>query len=335
MSYNRTVEKCTKFDFGVLSVSSLNGGEVGVEYMFSIKSNHYIPPNGAVTITLPSSYGNMITNNATCTLIGFQDTNAYCSINTPSRIDIYLNGSELSQNYSYKINVQGLQNPNQDASSMSFIVASYFESDIYKNRKICENQITPPSINVKNIRECTLEWQPDFSNMYYNATYAFYVSCSDQFRGNSIAYIKLPSEFSTRNKEGDKICTSYESTTLLNNTCTLKYVNGSLVLYAYLDATSQTSFSIITNFVNPINNTYKASAFVISRGVKYAMTNEESITILSNSYATANTSDVFLLNNPKEGGLMSTYIFKITPIKSFSPENMAISFPSSFYLQQS
>ena len=26
MTYNRTVEKCTKFDFGVLSVSSLNGG---------------------------------------------------------------------------------------------------------------------------------------------------------------------------------------------------------------------------------------------------------------------------------------------------------------------
>jgi hypothetical protein len=53
---------------------------------------------------------------------------------------------------------------------------------------------------------------------------------------------------------------------------------------------------------------------------------------LSNSYATANTSDVFLLNNPKEGGLMSTYVFKITPIKTFSPDNIAFTFPSSFYL---
>jgi len=106
--------------------------------------------------------------------------------------------------------------------------------------------------------------------MYFNATYAFFVSCSDLFRGNSIVYIKLPSEFSTKNKEGDKICTSYESTTLLNNLCTLKYINGSLMLYTNLDATSQTSFSIITNLVNPMNNTYKALAYVTSKGVNYA-----------------------------------------------------------------
>jgi hypothetical protein len=92
-----------------------------------------------------------------------------------------------------------------------------------------------------------------------------------------------------------------------------------LVLFATLDATSQTSFSIITNFVNPINNTYRASVFVMSRGVKYAETNEDGLTILSNSYLTASFSDVFLLNNPKEGGLMSTYIFMATPIKTFDP----------------
>ncbi len=120
--------------------------------------------------------------------------------------------------------------------------------------------------------------------MYFNATYEFYVSCADQFRANSIAYIKLPSEFSTRNREGVQSCTSYESTTLVENLCTLKYINGSLVLFANLDATSQTSFSIITSFVNPINNTYRASAFVMSRGVKYAETNEDGLTILSNSY---------------------------------------------------
>ena len=47
-------------------------------------------------------------------------------------------------------------------------------------------------------------------------------------------------------------------------------MNGSLYLYANLDATSQTSFSIITNFINPINNTYLASVQVTSKGVKYA-----------------------------------------------------------------
>jgi hypothetical protein len=57
----------------------------------------------------------------------------------------------------------------------------------------------------------------------------------------------------------------------------------------------------------------------MSRGVKYAETNEDGLTILSNSYLTASFSDVFLLNNPKEGGLMSTYIFMATPIKTFDP----------------
>ena len=94
--------------------------------MFSLKTNHYIPPNGAISISLPASYGNMVTSNATCTLIGFQDTNTYCRIDTPSRIDIYLNGSELSQNTSYKINVKGLQNPNEDSSKLAFMVSSYF-----------------------------------------------------------------------------------------------------------------------------------------------------------------------------------------------------------------
>jgi len=152
-----------------------------------------VPPTGAISISLPSAYGNMLTNNATCSLIGFQNTNVYCSINTPSRIDIFLNGSELNQNYSYKIDIAGLQNPNVNSSNLTFDVASYFDSDIYQNKKICENQITPPSINVKSIRDCTLQWQPNFYNMYFNATYEFIIGCSDQFRGNSVAYIQLPS----------------------------------------------------------------------------------------------------------------------------------------------
>jgi hypothetical protein len=93
VNLSRTVEKCTKFNFGVVSVSSLNGGEIGVTYLFSIKTNHFVPANGAVSITIPTVYGNLITNMATCTLIGFVNTNSYCSILTPSRVDIYANGS--------------------------------------------------------------------------------------------------------------------------------------------------------------------------------------------------------------------------------------------------
>lgn len=77
---SRTYEKCTLFSFGVLSVSSLNGGEIGVSYTFSLITNHYIPKNGAISITIPTAYGNMVANGVTCSLVGFGATNAYCLI---------------------------------------------------------------------------------------------------------------------------------------------------------------------------------------------------------------------------------------------------------------
>jgi hypothetical protein len=93
VNLSRTVEKCTKFNFGVVSVSSLNGGEIGVTYLFSVKTNHFVPANGAISITIPTVYGNLVNNMATCTLIGFTNTNCYCSILTPYRVDIYANGT--------------------------------------------------------------------------------------------------------------------------------------------------------------------------------------------------------------------------------------------------
>jgi hypothetical protein len=99
-----------------------------------------------------------------------------------------------------------------------------------------------------------------------------------------------------------------------------------------IDASSQSSLSVILNLVNPINNTYVASAYVNSKGTQYASSGNSSLTILSNSYSTAQSSHVSLLNMPKEAGLMSTYAFKISPISTFSPSNLGISFPSNFYI---
>ncbi len=39
--------------------------------MFSIKTNHFVPAYGALSITLPIEYGDMLANKATCTLVGF------------------------------------------------------------------------------------------------------------------------------------------------------------------------------------------------------------------------------------------------------------------------
>jgi len=87
--------------------------------------------------------------------------------------------------------------------------------------------------------------------------------------------------------------------------------------------------------VNPINGTYSASAYVTSKGTQYASASNSSITILSNSYIIADVKNVHLLNTPKEAGLSSTYIFKISPVSGFTPSNLGITFPSNFYLDSS
>jgi hypothetical protein len=79
----------------------------------------------------------MVANGVTCTLVGFGATNAYCLIQTPSRADIYLNGSLITQTASYKVVLEGLQNPNQDSSTLNFYVSSYYDENIYLGHKIC------------------------------------------------------------------------------------------------------------------------------------------------------------------------------------------------------
>ena len=241
----------------------------------------------------------MVANLAKCTLIGFEKTNCYCRIATPSRIDIYSNGTELSTTSEYSVEITNLQNPNIDSSNFVFIVTSYYEDNLYLQHKICENSIVPPTINIKPLRTCTLGWTPQYSNKGFNASYTFQLSCSDVFRGDSTLYISLPQAYSTTNPVGTIPCTSFESTTLVVPTCTLSYINNIFTLSTSIDASTQSSLSLIVNLVNPINNTYAASAYVTSKGTQYASSVNSSISILHNSYLTAQSKNVRLLNTPK------------------------------------
>ena len=126
----------------------------------------------------------------------------FCAIQTPSRVDIYANGTEIDSTKTYEITLQGLQNPNEDSSGLIFYATSYFSDNIYLGQKICENQVTPPTINVKEVRVCTLSWTPEYFNQGFNASYSFVLSCGDRFRGDSILYITLPNEFSSKNPIG-------------------------------------------------------------------------------------------------------------------------------------
>ena len=124
-----------------------------------------------------------------------------------------------------------------------------------------------------------------------------------------------------------------ESTTLQEDSCQLAHINGSFVLWTKLEATSQASLSLLTEFINPTNNTYIATASVLSKGVIYAQTENSHLTILSTSYVEA-VNSAFLMNSPKEAGLMATYIFKISPVTSFNPNNIGITFPDNFFVDK-
>ena len=202
-------------------------------------------------------------------------------------------------------------------------------------RKICENSVTPPTITVKAVRVCTLSWSASYVNRNFNASYTFVLSCNDLFRGDSILYIRLPSEFSSNNTRSSVVCSSLESTTLYENKCYLSYINGTFTLWTKLQATSQTSLTLLVNLVNPTNNTYSSSAIVQSKGIVYAEAQPSYLTILSSSYSVASSSSAFLMNSPKEAGLMATYVFKIAPISNYTPNNLGVEFPSNFYIKSS
>lgn len=203
----RIVEKCTLFNFGVTSVSSLNGGEIGVTYVFSFQTNHKVPPKAAISITIPIEYGDMRVNNVSCTIN--VPAPAYCQINTPSRAEIYLNGTVLSTSTTYTVRLVGLQNPNINVSALEFYVTSYFNNNIYLGQKICENAISVPTVTVKAIRTCGFSVTVDFYNNAYNGTYTFLISCSDVIRMNSKLYVSLPSAYAVSNPPGNISCWSY------------------------------------------------------------------------------------------------------------------------------
>ena len=116
--------------------------------------------------------------------------------------------------------------------------------------------------------------------------------------------------------------------------CEFRRRNNSLLLSADLEATSQTSLSLVVNFVNPTNSTYSASASILSKGVKYAYTENAQLTILSTRYEIGSRKSAFLMNSPKEAGLMATYIFQLGPISTFTPSNLAIQFPDNFDIEE-
>jgi hypothetical protein len=198
VTIQRLIEKCVLSQGSITFASSLNGGEINVTYVFSIVLNMNVPVNGAITLTVPTAYGNLLTNNATCNIS--MPSPAYCLVATPSRIDIYLNGTTLNPLSTYSMQVTGLLNPNVNSTTgLNFLLTSYFDSNIYQSHIICENSITAPAIMAKSIRVCGFSVNADFYNSGYSARYNFLISCTDAIRAKSILYINMHSNYNISN----------------------------------------------------------------------------------------------------------------------------------------
>lgn len=117
--------------------------------------------------------------------------------------------------------------------------------------------------------------------------------------------------------------------------CTLSYINGTYMLSTdLLSSSSQLSLTLVTNLVNPTNNTYYISAMFTSQGTYYAKTSPDAgyqLIIFNNSYLTGASTNVYLTNMPRGAGIPSTYVFKMSRVSGMpNPDSLSIYFPSNF-----
>ena len=333
VSLQRLVEKCVLSTGTITFVSSRNGGEVNVTYVFSFVLNIHVPVQGAITITVPSAYGNMLNNHATCNIS--LPSPSYCVVATPNRIDVYLNGTVADPLATYKVQVTGLSNPNvATMTGLDFTLTSYFDSNVYQSHKICENSISPPSIMQKSIRNCGFSLNVDFYNAGYPANYNFLISCTDVIRANSTLYIFLNSNYNVSNPVAARTCQSHESTTLVSPNCTLQFINGSYALVLPVKSSAnQLSVTVQTQFVNPTPGTYAFSAKFFSDGILFSTTNNYTTAIFNNTFTTGIASLAGLWNVPRGAGTEAFYVFKLPSVTlagSAAPDTLTIYFPSNF-----
>lgn len=216
-------------------------------------------------------------------------------------MDLYANNTWLNPLLTYTVTVTGLSNPNSN-TNQQFILTSYFDSNIYQDRKICENTIQAPTIMIKSVRKCGFSVSLDFHNTNYLASYNFMISCTDVIRVNSILYIYLHTNYNISNAM-NKICTSYEATTLVSPNCTLLFINGTYALRVPIrSAANQISLTVQTMFVNPVAGVYGFSCKFFSDDILFSTTDTYNLSIYNNSYTVSNGSQVALLNLPRSAG---------------------------------
>jgi hypothetical protein len=195
------VQPCSSFQSVSATADSNLGGQNNVTFEFNIVTGHSIPIWGAVSVYFPSTAtfsANLLNLQATCSLLGF-DSQPTCKIGSQNRIDIFLNGFKLDKGALYTLRVFGLNTPNIDSSQLVFTIASYYESNIYLDRKICKTDFQFPLIKSVSIKGCYMQVDTQYQNTLVSSFYTFTFTCMQVIRDDTTLAIRLPKEYKQTN----------------------------------------------------------------------------------------------------------------------------------------
>ncbi len=157
--------------------------------------NHQLPADGAVTINFPPVYQSLLSLNSKCVISGgvfSSSTLPYCTIPSDYQINIYPNGLFLDSSVTYQVQLTNITNPNKLLSNFSFMVSSYYDSNIYSKKIISQTNFSAPTISLISVKSCTFQTTLTATNANISTTYSFVLICPAFIKQASEVKVYLP-----------------------------------------------------------------------------------------------------------------------------------------------
>jgi hypothetical protein len=104
-----------------------------------------------------------------------------------------------------------MANPNLDPTSTtqySFILSSYYDSNIYLGHKMCTLSIDIPKLYSTPVRSCTLNVNNLFTNKGITTQYTFEVTCQDNIKNFSELWVYMDVSYNDINKNPTYPCSA-------------------------------------------------------------------------------------------------------------------------------
>ena len=104
-----------------------------------------------------------------------------------------MNGATLFPQLLYSLILSPLNNP--PSSGLQFSIASYYDSNIYLDRQICQAKFNFPLITQMPVRLCDIFVSAQLLNINLESLYSFTFQCQENIRENTVVEILIPQEY--------------------------------------------------------------------------------------------------------------------------------------------